>query len=160
MSAEPAAVHPLLRRLGAADIDRMNEIEQSAYRFPWTCGIFADCIRVGYDCWGLQVDDRLAGYSIHMQTGGECHLLNLCIAPRWQRHGFGRILLDHVVRQALAQGGYCIYLEVRRSNRAGIRLYRKRGFRVVGERKDYYRAGDGREDARVMVLDLPETGKP
>ena len=160
MSAEPASVHPVLRRLAPEDIDAIYEIELAAYPFPWTRGIFSDCIRVGYDCWGLQAGEHLAAYSVHMHTGGECHLLNLCVSPRWQRHGFGRILLDHVVRQSLAQDCFCIFLEVRRSNRPGIKLYRKRGFKVVGERRDYYRAEGGREDAIVMGLDLPEAAGP
>jgi ribosomal-protein-alanine N-acetyltransferase len=47
-----------------------------------------------------------------------------------------------------------MFLEVRPSNPAGLSLYEKRGFRVVGERPDYYRSDQGRENAIVMMLDL------
>jgi len=67
MIAEPASFHSLLRRLFDGDLDRIMEIELAAYPYPWTRGIFADCIRVGYECWGLQAGDELIGYCI--QTG-------------------------------------------------------------------------------------------
>lgn len=166
MNAEPAPFHPLLRPLGWGDLDRVMEIELAAYPFPWTRGIFSDCLRVGYDCWGLQVGSRLSGYSIQADAAGESHLLNLCVAPELQRRGFGRTLLENAIRTARSHGCESMYLEVRPSNPAGIALYRKQGFTVVGRRPDYYStrlatgpAGDAaqvalREDALVMRLDI------
>lgn len=154
MIAEPETIHPLLRRLNEDDLDRIMEIELSAYPHPWTRGIFAECLRVGYECWGLQSGDTLVAYCIQTQAAGESHLLNLCVAPEWQRRGLGSILLGHAIRLARLQNCYCIFLEVRPSNPAGIRLYESNGFVVVGERPDYYRSGEGRENAIVMRLDL------
>lgn len=154
MSANPSSVHCVVRRLNADDLDRMIEIEQAAYPYPWTRGIFADCIGVGYDCWGLQVGSDLVGYCIQTHAAGENHLLNLCIAPERQRQGLGSILLDHAIKLARLQQCFCIFLEVRPSNPPGIKLYRKNGFTVVGERPDYYRSDQGRESALVMKLNL------
>ena len=154
MAADPATVHSLLRRLTEGDLDRIMEIELAAYPYPWTRGIFADCIRVGYDCWGLQSGSALSGYCIQTHAAGENHLLNLCLAPEWQKQGFGSLLLGHAVRLARQQSCFCIFLEVRPSNLAGIELYEKKGFIVVGERPDYYRSVQGRESAMVMRLDI------
>ena len=154
MIADPVSFHALLRRLNEADLDRIMEIELSAYPYPWTRGIFADCIRVGYDCWGLQAGDVLIGYCIQTHAAGENHLLNLCIAPDWHKQGFGSLLLGHAIRLAHRQDCFCIFLEVRPSNPAGIELYRKNGFTVVGERPDYYHSGQGKENAIVMRLEL------
>ncbi len=154
MIAEPASFHSLLRRLTDGDLDRIMEIELAAYPYPWTRGIFADCIRVGYDCWGLQAGDELIGYCIQTHTAGENHLLNLCIAPDWQKQGFGSLLLGHAIRLARMQNCDCIFLEVRPSNPAGIQLYEKNGFIIVAERPDYYRAAEGKESAIVMRLGL------
>jgi len=30
------------------DVPKVTRIERSAYAFPWTEGIFSDCIRIGY----------------------------------------------------------------------------------------------------------------
>jgi ribosomal-protein-alanine N-acetyltransferase len=154
MIANLSSLHTVLRRLDSDNLDRMIEIELAAYPFPWSRGIFADCIRIGYDCWGLQAGSELVGYSIQTHAAGENHLLNLCIAPGFQRQGYGRILLDHAIKLAQMQQCFCVFLEVRPSNPAGVRLYRKNGFAVVGERPEYYRSAQGRESALVMKLDL------
>ncbi len=157
MSANPSVPHAVVRRLNPGDLDRIIEIELSAYPYPWTRGIFEDCLRVGYDCWGLQLGAELAGYSIQTHAAGESHLLNLCIAPEYQGRGLGKTMLDHAIRLARMQNCFCIFLEVRPSNPAGVRLYRRNGFEIVGERPDYYRSDEGRENALVMKLDLEET---
>jgi len=156
MIAVPEALHPLVRRLTEADLDRIMEIELDVYPYPWTRGIFADCLRVGYDCWGLQAGQDLAGYAIQSHVAGESHLLNLCVAREYQNIGYGSILLEHAIRLARSQQCFCIFLEVRPSNRAGIALYRKNGFEVVAERPDYYRSDRGKENAIVMRLDLSQ----
>jgi len=154
MIANLTSVHPIIRRLDSEDLDHLIEIEEASYPYPWTKGIFADCIRVGYDCWGLQMGTELAGYCIQTHAGGENHLLNLCVSPGNQGQGLGKILLDHAIRLARLQQCFCIFLEVRASNPTGKGLYRKYGFNVVGERPDYYRSDQGRERALVMRLDL------
>ena len=154
MIAEPAMVHSVLRPLQWGDLDRVMEIELSAYPFPWTRGIFGDCLRVGYDCWGLQVGAALMGYSVQTSPAGEKHRLNLCVEPGSRRQGFGQMLLDNAIRIARLQACLAIFLEVRPSNAAGIALYEGRGFSVVGRRRNYYSAHDGKEDALVMRLDL------
>jgi ribosomal-protein-alanine N-acetyltransferase len=154
VSANPKILHPVLRPLEPGDLDRVMEIELQAYPYPWTRGIFSDCLRVGYDCWGMKLGERLAGYCILSHAAGESHLLNLCIAPEYQRRGLGNLMLGHALRRGRAHGSQTIFLEVRPSNPAGFELYRKNGFREVGRRRDYYTAGDEREDALVMRREL------
>ncbi len=154
MAAEPRLFHPVLRRLLQADVEHVAEIEATAYPYPWTAGIFSDCIRVGYDCWGLLDGPELVGYSVQSQAAGECHLLNLCIAPDRQRQGLGQLMLEHVLRIAREHDCSTVFLEVRPSNLAGQNLYIRNGFKVIGERPGYYRADGGREDAIVMQLSL------
>jgi ribosomal-protein-alanine N-acetyltransferase len=156
VSTETAALHPVIRFLTLSDLDRVMEIELAAYPFPWTRGIFEDCIRVGYDCRGLQLGSVLVGYAVHTLFAAECHLLNLCVDPMWQRRRLGSLLLEQTIHQAGISNCSSVFLEVRPSNRAGMALYRKRGFYIVGERPDYYRAEHGRESAIVMRLDLDE----
>jgi ribosomal-protein-alanine N-acetyltransferase len=151
---QPDRGHPLIRRLGTEDIDRIYEIELLSYPFPWSRGIFVDCMRVGYACFGLQMGKELAGYSIFSWAAGEAHLLNLCVHPDWQHRGYGSLLLEYTINQMARLDSESVFLEVRASNPRAASLYKKRGFRVIGQRRSYYQAGDGREDAIVMRLDL------
>ena len=140
------------------DVDKIIEIEKLAYPFPWTRGVFVDCLRVGYACFGLQIGKQLAGYTIFSWAAGEAHLLNLCIHPDWQHRGYGSLLLEYTINQVARVDSDSILLEVRASNPRAVKLYINRGFKVIGERKAYYRAGDKREDAIVMSLKLKQTG--
>lgn len=146
--------HPLIRRLGLQDLDRILEIEQLAYPYPWTRGIFEDCLQVGYACFGLQIGKDLAGYTIFNWVAGEAHLLNLCIHPEWQHRGYGSLLLEYTIGHVAALDIESIFLEVRASNHRAANLYQNRGFRIIGRRPLYYTAGESREDATVMLLKI------
>ena len=63
-------------------------------------------------------------------------------------------MLEHAIGQSKLGQCTSMFLEVRPSNPGATRLYLKRGFRNIAIRPDYYRAGDGREDAIVMELTL------
>ena len=40
-----------LRPMREADIDAVMDVELRAYPFPWTHGIFRDCLHAGYPMW-------------------------------------------------------------------------------------------------------------
>lgn len=129
-------------------------IEESAYPYPWTRGIFTECLRVGYGCYGLQHGEALAAYVIFNWGAGETHLLNLCVDPERQRNGFGQLLLEFAIDRTRQLDCHAMFLEVRPSNPGAIALYERRGFVTIGRRPDYYRGDEGREDAIVMRLAL------
>ncbi len=155
MSTAPLDLQARVRPMAYADLPRVMEIEEAAYPFPWTLAIFQDCLRIGYSGNVLVQDGQLVGYSMLTHAADEAHLLNLCVAPEWQGRGLGHLLLKHAIQWAQQMGVDSMFLEVRPSNRPGISLYRKHGFRVVGERPAYYRAANGRENALIMKCDLP-----
>jgi ribosomal-protein-alanine N-acetyltransferase len=134
-----------------ADLDAVMAIEKRAYHFPWTRGIFQDCLRVGYSCWIYAQEEQVLGYAVMSMAVGEGHILNLCIAPDYQGRGHGRRLLRALLAQADAHGVGEIYLEARPSNISALRLYLSEGFNEIGSRRDYYPALTGREDAVVLA---------
>ena len=146
--------HPLIRRLTLADVDRVHAIEQAAYPFPWSREPFTDCLRVGYACLGLQFGKELAGYKIFSWAAGEAHLLNLCVHPDWQQRRYGSLMLEYAINHVARLESEVIFLEVRESNPRAVALYKHRGFKVIGHWPAYYQAGDQREDAIVMRLEL------
>jgi len=142
----------------AEDIPVVAAMEQSAYEFPWTVGIFRDCMRVGYDCRVLQGDGGvLEGYVILSVAAEEAHLLNLCVHPDRRRCGLGRDMLRHALTAARIAGAKRVFLEVRPSNYPALALYEDEGFVRIGRRPRYYRSRAGREDAVVLARDLTGT---
>lgn len=142
------------RALGTADLDNVIRIEQESYPFPWTRGIFADCLRVGYSCWGIDHGDNFAGYSILTFGPEETHLLNLCIDQEYRGLGLGLQLLNWSIEKACKARSKIIFLEVRPSNKRAIEIYDRRGFQLIGQRPGYYPDQDGREDAYLMAMQL------
>ncbi len=138
------------------DLDSVIEVEKRAYTFPWSKGIFTDCIRAGYDCRLLCYRGEIAGHAVMSTGAGEAHLLNICIRRELQGQGFGRLFVHHVLARARFLEADTIYLEVRPSNKKALQLYESIGFIEVGIRKDYYPDTNGREDALVLALNLTD----
>ena len=139
-----------LRPMGETDVEAVVAIERQVYPFPWTAGIFSDCLRVGYHCAVLEFDVITVGYGIIASGAGEAHLLNVCVREAFRNRGFGRALMTHLLGLAAAAGGAVVFLEVRPANTGAIRLYEALGFHQIGVRRGYYQAPGGREDALVM----------
>ncbi|HZH44628.1 MAG TPA: ribosomal protein S18-alanine N-acetyltransferase [Lysobacter sp.] len=143
-----------LRPMREDDLERVHAIETLAYAFPWSMGIFRDCLRADYPAWVLLREDALVGYFLMSLAAGEAHVLNICIAPEWQGQGYGRRLLRALLQIARSRGAERVFLEVRPSNPAAIALYHSEGFNEIGRRPRYYPAFSGREDAIVMAMEL------
>ena len=154
MSAILADRGTAIRPLTLADLDAVMEIEPRAYEFPWTLGIFRDCLRVGYCCWCCEIDGIIQGYGVMSVAAGESHILNLTVRPESQRQGIASKMMQHFQQLARRHGADTIMLEVRPSNRVAINLYEKLGFNEIGVRRNYYPAEDGREDALLLALSL------
>jgi ribosomal-protein-alanine N-acetyltransferase len=77
-------------------------------------------------------------------------LIDLSISPAYRRQGWGMKLLQTSLDLLESESVSICHLEVRRSNCAAIALYQRTNFRIVGERANYYRSQDGREDAILM----------
>jgi len=132
------------------DLERVIAIETALYEFPWTLGNFRDSLHAGHSGWICTANRELAGYAILMIGWGEAHLLNISIAASWQRKGLGESLLRFLID--LSRERHCerMLLEVRRSNMVARQLYLRNRFVEIGERKGYYPAIQGREDAIVL----------
>jgi ribosomal-protein-alanine N-acetyltransferase len=143
-----------VRRMQLADLPDVLRNERRGYTHPWTEGIFRDCLRNGQECWLLMCSDQNVGHGILSVAAGESHLLNVCVHPDFQGHGFGRILVEHLLERARTREASTIFLEVRPSNVAACELYDKLGFNEVGIRENYYPSNVGREDALVLAKEL------
>ncbi len=161
-------------------------IEQAAYTHPWNPTNFSDSLSAGYHCqclvgaspfdtpvlslrqqlarapWARSDkranDDTLIGYFIAMKGVDEVHLLNITVAPSFQRQGWAPLMLEALAGWARTQKAQWLWLEARASNLRAIAVYERNGFRHVGLRKGYYPAHEGtRENAVVMSLRLDES---
>jgi [ribosomal protein S18]-alanine N-acetyltransferase len=97
----------------------------------------------------------LIGFIGYWHILDEAHISTFAIHPDWRAQGYGRVLLEVMLKDASARGIQLATLEVRAGNAAAQALYRSFGFDVEGRRKGYYR--DNGEDALLMTARrLPE----
>src|ERR1700757_4650668 len=152
MATAPELLAPelVIRAMRGNDIPEVVAIERASYQFPWSEGIFRDCLRVGYVCRVVTLSRQVMAYGVMSLGAGEAHILNLCVNEGYRCRGVGRRLLGSLVERASAAGMADAYLEGRPSNTAAIRLYLSVGFEQVGMRRGYYQAANGREDAAVL----------
>ena len=143
-----------VRSMCHEDLALVSDIERRSYDFPWSHGVFRDCLLAGYQCVVLEREERVAGYAILSIAAGEAHILNLCVDSAHRAHGYGEQLLDEILVRAREAEVEEIFLEVRPSNKTAIALYKKRGFYQVADRPQYYQAQEGREDAAVLSKKL------
>jgi ribosomal-protein-alanine N-acetyltransferase len=158
MAAVPTDLSVALRAMREDDLPAVLVCERAGYVSPWFEGIFRDCLRVRYTCLVAETRDMLVGHGIMSVAAGECHLLNVCVHPLFQRLGIGRRMLRRLLALARRERADSAFLEVRVSNAGAIALYRAEGFDDIGLRKGYYPAADAdptrREDALMMARAL------
>jgi len=137
------------------DIDEVMEIEQHAFSAPWSRDIFLEELDREWayvDVLRERTGGKIVGFVNYWLVRDEVHILNVATHLDARRQGHATTLLEHVIEFARREGCRYVTLEVRRSNEAAIRLYRKHSFRPVGIRPNYY--VEDKEDAIVMLLDL------
>lgn len=154
MSAVVFKRHVRLRNMREEDLPAVMEVELAAYEFPWTFGIFRDCIRFGYVCKVLSGNQGIIGHGIMSLGAGECHLLNICIHPQFHGQGYGTELTSQLLDVARERHAKTALLEVRMSNPVAYHVYSKLGFHEIGIRRGYYPARKGREDAIILARDI------
>ncbi len=86
-----AVIKPVIqvRGMRVEDLDTVSALENLSYEFPWSVGVFSDCLKAGHPCWVLCVDEAVAGYGILSTGAGEA-----------QAHALGRALPSMVMHRA------------------------------------------------------------
>jgi ribosomal-protein-alanine N-acetyltransferase len=113
-------------------------------------------LKTAFDAGGQQNEGRIAGWAIVWFVAGEAHIASIGVSAADRRRGVGELLVLGTIDAATSNDCDELTLEVRKSNEAAHALYRKYGFRVVGERKAYY--VDDNEDALIMTT--PDIREP
>lgn len=134
------------------DLDQVAAVEADCQLTPWSRQLFADCLDSDYLCKVVRHESQVVAFEIASFILDESHLLNIAVAPAFQRRGLARALLNWLLEEAFFRGATQMFLEVRESNRRAQQLYDSLGFEFIGRRKNYYATPpDGHEDAWIML---------
>ncbi|MDU0355571.1 ribosomal protein S18-alanine N-acetyltransferase [Paraglaciecola aquimarina] len=130
------------------------QIHSNSQFKPWSRNVYDDCLTPPYFAYYLEFEDQFLGYFIGMKVVDEATLIDIAVDKKNRGQGAGRKLLEHFIESCRRDNIQKVWLEVRESNFAAIRLYESVGFNIVETRRDYYPAKVGTEDAYIMCLEL------
>ena len=137
-------------KLTEATLDGVAELERLCFSQPWSRSslelLTKEGIGVGMTC---SKDGKVCAYGGMIVAVDEGQITNIATHPDYRRQGYGRAIVEALVKHARMNGLDSISLEVRESNRAAIDLYTKLGFKVEGKRKDFYTKPT--ENALIMI---------
>jgi len=134
------------------DLAQAFAIECRSHAFPWSEKTFASNQGERFINLRLDADGRMVAFAITQVVLDEASLFNIAVDPAFQRRGFGRQLLQHLIDELIKRDVLTLWLEVRASNLPAIALYEQLGFNQVSRRPNYYPTASGREDAILMAL--------
>lgn len=149
-------------RLPAADIaltpasgaqsTLLAALHAECFDAPWSATIFAEMLALpGRYGWIAAIADEPVGFVLVQMLPPEIEIQSLGVASKARRRGAAGMLLRTALDRAWAEGCKVAFLEVAESNHGAQALYGRSGFRVVGRRPDYYRHGDGRREAALIM---------
>ena len=136
------------------DQPQLLAIERRAHAFPWSEQTFASNHGERFMNYLLEAEGKIAGFAITQVVLDEASLFNIAVDPDFQRRGFARQLLEHLIAELEKRDVLTLWLEVRASNAPAISLYEQLDFHQVSVRPNYYPTASGREDAIIMALTL------
>lgn len=143
------------------EVEALSEIHREAFQRTWSVHDFAalmadpSVFTLAARLKPLIGARRLAGFVTVRFAADEAEILTIAVHSRYRGRGYGRLLMDDVIRRLYRERIETLFLEVDRTNRAAVRLYQRLGFKVAGERQNYYAAPkDGDGTALVMRLQV------
>lgn len=144
-----------IRAMTLDDVEAVCRIDQASFPTPWPERSYRFELTRNpaaqlFVAERIGESEQVVGYVGLWFIVDEAHISTLAVDPNCRGQGLGTRLLAKALAFAAERGARKTTLEVRVSNHAAIRIYRKFGFDVVGRRKAYYRSNH--EDAHIMAL--------
>ena len=121
------------------DLSAIAEIEKECFSSPWSLNALKDFFVCDYSRIVVALcDDEIAGYVTFSVICDEVQISNVAVSKRFRRLHIGTLIIDKLIMTGREINCAVAFLEVRKSNLPAIELYKKCGFFVVGERKNFY----------------------
>ena len=142
-------------RLRPEYLDSLSDLEKVCFTVPWSKKLFENDISNPMAYYVLAVlNNKVIGYCGLYKVLDEADITNIAVHPDFRGRGLAQMMLDNIFEHCKQNGILKTTLEVRESNINAIKLYEKKGFMVVGERKNYY--SDNHETAILMTKQTEE----
>ncbi|MEN3046222.1 MAG: ribosomal protein S18-alanine N-acetyltransferase [Candidatus Hydrothermales bacterium] len=141
-----------MRKAKLRDLPEILKIEREVFPDPWSIYSFIYELKNPANYFTvLELDGMIIGYLIAGEYEKSYHLKNIAVRKNFQSMGYGKILLEDLIKKAKRELKSYIFLEVRVTNERAIKFYEKFGFKKVRLIRGYY---SFKEDAYEYLLKL------
>ena len=128
-----------IREMTESDIQEIAELEKECFSEPWSEDSLKDELtNETARFYVLRDNEKLLGYIGANNICGEVYITNVAVSGACRGKGYGKKLVNHLLKQSELEKALFVTLEVRESNENAISLYEKCGFKKIGERKNFY----------------------
>lgn len=146
---------PTITKMSENDICEIAELEKMCFSEPWSEDSLKD--ELTNDTarfYVLRDKENLLGYIGANNVCGEVYITNVAVNENCRGKGYGKMLVNHLLKQSELEDALFVTLEVRESNENAIGLYENCGFKKIGERKNFY--SKPTENGLIYTLYLKE----
>ncbi len=144
-----------IREMTESDIKDIADLEKVCFSEPWSENSLRDELaNETARFYVLRNGENLLGYIGSNNICNEVYITNVAVNENCRGKGYGKILVNHLIKQSELERAFFITLEVRKSNENAIKLYEKCGFKLIGERKNFY--SKPTEDALIYTYYIEE----
>lgn len=141
----------IIKDWSISDIDAIANMHRLNFKDAWSKDMLLSSFNAQGFVGGLiEVDGQIACTVAFSSVLGEAELLSVVTRSNFRGLGLAVKLLTHYLLVLKTAGNVCAFLEVRASNTPAINLYKKLGFVLISERKNYY----GTETALIFKKEL------
>ena len=142
-----------IRKCKYEDILSVSELEKECFKGEsWSYGIIASAFENPNYCMLVAEEEgEIAGYGCISTACETSDLENVLVAEEYRHSGVGTSIVNALLAEAKERGAEKVFLEVRVSNSAAMKMYLSCGFVGVHARTRYYSDG---EDCLVMVKNI------
>ncbi len=128
-----------IREMTESDIKEIAELEKECFSEPWSeTSLKDELTNETARFYVIRDSKNLLGYIGANNICNEVYITNVAVNGNCRGKGYGKILVNHLIKQSETERAFFITLEVRKSNEKAIKLYEKCGFKLIGERKNFY----------------------
>ena len=134
-------------------IDEVCFIQKESFSLPWSRDAYITELENQLSKNIVaEIDGKIVGFGGMWLVFDEAHITNIAVSPKYRGCGIGEKLVDKLIEEAITAKIERMTLEVRETNNAARKMYKKLGFDDLGERKSYYY--DTNESAIIMGKEL------
>lgn len=141
-----------IHKMEPSDLGAIYEINSSSFASPWSLQAMEDEYHNDLAYYLVaRENNKPVGYIGAWIILDEVQITNIAVEPGHRNQGISKLLLAEFIHRMKEEPCTVIFLEVRVSNTAALKLYETFNFQYIGYRKGFY---EDNEDAHLMSLSL------